>query len=176
MQGSSHTFVVSKPKLDNPENVIIVSSVLYSLTQMTLYNNLLTIMTATLYIVIQICTACVLMYCTVRIKPEVPNRNEAERKETRPIHHGWNGVAGGLPTSPVLCPLVSCCPPFGSPVCSPSGPCYAPSSRGATVRSPDLQNPCLKDMCVCVYSCGPSGRFRLYQHSPRWGWHLRITV
>lgn len=150
MQGSSHTFVVSKPKLDNPENVIIVSSVLYSLTQMTLYNNLLTIMTATLYIVIQICTACVLMYCTVRIKPEVPNRNEAERKETRPIHHGWNGVAGGLPTSPVLCPLVSCCPLLAhpsAPLLAPVMPHQAgePQSGAQTSKTPAWR------ICVYVY-------------------------
>lgn len=74
----------------------------------------------------------------------------------------------------VCCPVVSHCPlraRSGSPFCSPTGHCYAPSSWGATAMNWDLKHPCLKDMCACVYSCEPWGHFRLLSTQPP----LRVT-
>lgn len=80
--------------------------------------------------------------CTVH--PPSSRRNKAWRKKPGRFIMGvmeWH-------VAPLL--AQSCChdPRYGSPVCSPSGPCYAPSSRGGTaIQGSGLPQP---EEYVCV--------------------------
>lgn len=113
------------------------------------------------------------------LKFQTESRESTKKKKNRSIHHGWNGVAGGLPTGPVLLSSGVPLPASRPDLAHQSVPLLAPvTPHQAGEPQPWVPASNTPVWWICVYVCsfGPWGRFRLYQHSPRWGWHLQITV